>query len=89
MWQFSKSPYFWDAKSKNQVNVAFNQTNYHFSHMNLHEYQGKELLKSYGVKIQEGIVAYSAEEAVAAAKKMKGTCRRSWQRRRCQIGQKP
>ena len=36
--------------------------------MNLHEYQGKELLKSYGVKIQEGIVAYNAQEAVEAAK---------------------
>lgn len=34
--------------------------------MNLHEYQGKELLKSYGVAIQEGIVANSVEEAVAA-----------------------
>ena len=34
--------------------------------MNLHEYQGKELLKQYGVKIQEGIVAESVEEAVDA-----------------------
>ncbi len=34
--------------------------------MNLHEYQGKELLKSYGVAIQEGIVADSMEEAVDA-----------------------
>ena len=39
--------------------------------MNLHEYQGKELLKSYGVKIQEGIVVYNAAEAVEAAKKLK------------------
>ncbi|MCC7464830.1 MAG: acetate--CoA ligase family protein, partial [Saprospiraceae bacterium] len=39
--------------------------------MNLHEYQGKELLKSYGVKIQEGMVANNAAEAVEAAKKMK------------------
>jgi len=36
--------------------------------MNLHEYQGKELLKSYGVAIQEGKVAASVEEAVAAFK---------------------
>jgi succinyl-CoA synthetase beta subunit len=35
--------------------------------MNLHEFQGKELLKSYGVAIQEGIVATSVEEAMAAA----------------------
>ncbi len=34
--------------------------------MNLHEYQGKELLKSYGVTIQDGIVAHTVEEAVAA-----------------------
>ena len=34
--------------------------------MNLHEFQGKELLKSYGVAIQEGIVATTVEEAVAA-----------------------
>jgi len=34
--------------------------------MNLHEYQGKELLKSYGVTIQEGIVATNLEEAKKA-----------------------
>ena len=34
--------------------------------MNLHEYQGKELLKKYGVAIQEGIVAHSVSEAVDA-----------------------
>ncbi|MEO1514965.1 MAG: ADP-forming succinate--CoA ligase subunit beta [Bacteroidota bacterium] len=39
--------------------------------MNLHEYQGKELLKSYGVAIQEGIVANTVEEAVDAWTQMK------------------
>lgn len=39
--------------------------------MNLHEYQGKLLLKSYGIKIQEGIVATNAREAGNAARKMK------------------
>lgn len=34
--------------------------------MNLHEYQGKELLKSYGVAIQEGIVAENVAQAVEA-----------------------
>ncbi len=34
--------------------------------MNLHEYQGKEVLKSYGVAIQEGLLAHSVEEAIAA-----------------------
>ncbi|WP_058367882.1 ADP-forming succinate--CoA ligase subunit beta [Psychrobacter sp. ENNN9_III] len=34
--------------------------------MNLHEYQAKELLKSYGLPIQEGIIASSGDEAAAA-----------------------
>ncbi|WP_460218451.1 ADP-forming succinate--CoA ligase subunit beta [Psychroserpens sp. MEBiC05023] len=38
--------------------------------MNLHEYQGKELLSSFGVRIQRGIVAQNAEEAVTAAKQL-------------------
>ena len=46
--------------------------------MNLHEYQGKSILKSFGVKIQEGIVAESAEEAVAAAKKMQEDTGTGW-----------
>jgi len=46
--------------------------------MNLHEYQGKELLKSYGVKIQEGIVAHTAEEAEAAANKIKADYNSDW-----------
>lgn len=39
--------------------------------MNLHEYQGKELLKSYGVAIQEGFVAHTVEEALEAYNKIK------------------
>ena len=39
--------------------------------MNLHEYQGKEILKSFGVTIQEGYIAHTVEEAVAAADKLK------------------
>jgi len=38
--------------------------------MNLHEYQGKELLKQYGVAIQEGILAHTVEEAEAAFRKL-------------------
>ena len=38
--------------------------------MNLHEYQGKEILSSFGVQTQRGIVASTAEEAVEAAKKL-------------------
>ena len=37
--------------------------------MNLHEYQGKEILNSFGVRIQRGIVADTPEAAVDAAKK--------------------
>jgi succinyl-CoA synthetase beta subunit len=36
--------------------------------MNLHEYQGKSILKSFGVSVPEGIVADSPELAVEAAK---------------------
>jgi succinyl-CoA synthetase beta subunit len=46
--------------------------------MNLHEYQGKSILKSFGVKIQEGIVAETAEEAVAAAKKLQEQTGTGW-----------
>jgi succinyl-CoA synthetase beta subunit len=38
--------------------------------MNIHEYQGKDILKSYGVRIQEGIVANTPEEAVEAARQL-------------------
>ena len=38
--------------------------------MNLHEYQGKEILNSFGVRIQRGIVASTPAEAVNAAKKL-------------------
>ena len=34
--------------------------------MNLHEYQAKLLLESYGLPIQKGIIAYSGDEAAAA-----------------------
>ena len=46
--------------------------------MNLHEYQGKSILKSYGVAIQEGIVANSPEEAVEAAKKLNAETGTDW-----------
>ena len=39
--------------------------------MNLHEYQGKQILKSFGVAIQEGIVAETVDQAVAAANELK------------------
>jgi succinyl-CoA synthetase beta subunit len=41
--------------------------------MNLHEYQGKQLFKEYGLPVSDGIAASSAEEAVAAADKIGGS----------------
>ena len=38
--------------------------------MNIHEYQGKEILSSFGVRVQRGIVAQDPKEAVEAAKKL-------------------
>ncbi|KQL39446.1 MULTISPECIES: ADP-forming succinate--CoA ligase subunit beta [Bacillaceae] len=38
--------------------------------MNIHEYQGKEILRSYGVKVPNGKVAFTVEEAVEAAKEL-------------------
>jgi succinyl-CoA synthetase beta subunit len=38
--------------------------------MNVHEYQGKEILAKFGVGIQRGIVATTPDEALAAAKKL-------------------
>lgn len=39
--------------------------------MNIHEYQAKQILKSFGVAVQEGIVAETADEAHTAALKLK------------------
>lgn len=38
--------------------------------MNLHEYQAKELMKSHGARIQEGIMVETVDAAVEAAKKL-------------------
>ncbi len=38
--------------------------------MNIHEYQGKSILKSFGVAIQEGLVADTADQAVESAKEL-------------------
>ena len=46
--------------------------------MNLHEYQGKELLSSFGVRIQRGIVAQSAKAAVDAAKQLTAETGTGW-----------
>jgi len=46
--------------------------------MNIHEYQGKQILKSFGVTVQEGIVADTPEQAVEAAKKLKADFNSDW-----------
>jgi succinyl-CoA synthetase beta subunit len=40
--------------------------------MNIHEYQAKDLLKRYGVAVPDGYVAWTPDEAVAAAQKLPG-----------------
>src|SRR5687768_15038193 len=40
--------------------------------MNIHEYQGKALLKSYGAPVADGVAIFSADEAAAAAAKLPG-----------------
>src|SRR4051794_33194082 len=40
--------------------------------MNIHEYQAKELLKRHGVPVPEGFVAWTPDEAAAAAAKLPG-----------------
>ena len=46
--------------------------------MNIHEYQAKEILKKYGVAVQTGYVAETAEEAKAAAEKIKTEYNSDW-----------
>lgn len=46
--------------------------------MNLHEYQGKEILAQFGVGVQRGIVAESPEAAVAAAEKLTADTGTGW-----------
>jgi succinyl-CoA synthetase beta subunit len=40
--------------------------------MNIHEYQGKELLAKFGIAIPAGVAALTVDEAVAAAKTLPG-----------------
>ncbi|MEK9896306.1 MAG: ATP-grasp domain-containing protein, partial [Burkholderiaceae bacterium] len=40
--------------------------------MKIHEYQGKELLRQYGVLVPRGVPAFNQQEAVEAAQKLGG-----------------
>lgn len=53
--------------------------------MNLHEYQGKEILASFGVAIQNGIVANNSDDAVLAAQKLTSDTGTSWHVIKAQI----
>ena len=53
--------------------------------MNLHEYQGKELLSSFGVTVQRGIVAKTAAEAVDAGQQLTKDTGTSWHVVKAQI----
>ncbi|WP_068597566.1 ADP-forming succinate--CoA ligase subunit beta [Vaginella massiliensis] len=53
--------------------------------MNLHEYQSKEILSKYGVKVQRGITASTPEEAVEAAKKVTEQTGSGWHVVKAQI----
>ena len=53
--------------------------------MNLHEYQGKEILSTFGVKIQKGIVVSTPQEAVAAAKKLTEETGTGWHVLKAQV----
>ena len=46
--------------------------------MNLHEYQGKSILKSYGVAIQEGIVVDNPSDALKAADELQKDTGTDW-----------
>jgi succinyl-CoA synthetase beta subunit len=53
--------------------------------MNLHEYQGKDILAQFGVAVQRGQVAATPEEAVAAAKALTESTGTSWHVIKAQI----
>jgi len=46
--------------------------------MNLHEYQGKDILNSFGVKVQRGVVADNHKKAVDAAKQLAAETGTGW-----------
>ena len=46
--------------------------------MNIHEYQAKEILSTYGVAVQKGFVASTEAEALEAAKKVKSEYNSDW-----------
>ena len=39
--------------------------------MNIHEHQAKEILKKFGAKIPEGVFAFTVDDLISKAKKLK------------------
>ncbi len=46
--------------------------------MNIHEYQAKEILKTYGVRIQEGLLVDKLDQAIPTAEKLKEQTGTGW-----------
>ena len=53
--------------------------------MNIHEYQAKEILKSYGVQIQEGLVIDKKDDALSAGKALREKTGTDWMVVKAQI----
>lgn len=60
----------WSSKKLYFCSPLLIQTAIGGCRMNIHEYQGKQILKQYGVKVPEGRVAFSVDEAVKAAEEL-------------------
>ena len=69
--QAGKPETFQTSNTKLQTTIPIFAAN--FSSMNLHEYQAKELLKHFGVPVQEGIAASTPHEAEEAYRQIKTT----------------
>lgn len=41
--------------------------------MKIHEYQGKDILRKFGIPVPRGIAAFTVQEAVEAAQKLGGS----------------
>jgi len=60
------------------LKITVNFTILNIDRMNLHEYQGKSILKSFGVAIQEGKVVDKVEDAVNTAKELSSETGTEW-----------
>jgi succinyl-CoA synthetase beta subunit len=70
--QAAKNPAFWPACTKRLGRLFAIKYEAAKNHMNLHEYQAKEVFRSYGIAVPAGSVAATAEEAAAVARSLGG-----------------